>query len=372
MDLPSWRDSGSRRAVVEFVESVTRPGAAFVPPADRIAAFDNDGTLWVEQPAPPQFDFLLRVWSQEARENPSLAERQPYKAIVERDPAFFEGLVTQDPDAVSSLESAAARSWAGTTPDVFEAQVRRWAETVKQPRFGVAYTDLVYRPMLELFDYLKAHDFRVFVCSGGGRDFMRVFAEEIWGLPKENVIGTAPAYEYTDGRIVRTDRMLGGLALGAGKPEHIYAHTGRLPLFAAGNADVDIEMLTTASFALLISHDDAEREYAYTKAADTSLAKAEKLGWVVVSMKGDWSAVFSSMYDEWSLHGCHESIADSSRSPAARDRSETSGGGGGPPGVARADGDRVVVGAHACDSSGAGRVMPSSDRARATALPGCR
>ncbi|MFD4912657.1 HAD family hydrolase [Streptomyces virginiae] len=292
VDLASWRDSGSRSSVVEFVESVTRPGATFVPTADRIATFDNDGTLWVEQPAPPQFDFLLRVWSQAVREDPLLAQRQPYKAIVERDPAFFEGLVTQDPQVVASLESAAARSWAGTTPDEFEAQVRRWAETVRQPRFDVAYTELVYRPMLELFDYLKAHDFRVFVCSGGGRDFMRVFAEEIWSLPKENVIGTAPAYEYTDGRIVRTDRMLGGLALGAGKPEHIYAQTGRLPLFAAGNADVDIEMLTTASVALLISHDDVEREYAYTKAADTALAKAEELGWVVVSMKDDWTTVF--------------------------------------------------------------------------------
>lgn len=275
-----------------FVESVTRPGAAFVPPADRIATFDNDGTLWVEQPAPPQFDFLIRVWSQAAQQDPSLVEHQPYKAIVERDPAFFEGLATQDPEVVASVESAAARSWAGTTPDEFEAQVRRWAQTVRQPRFDVGYTDLVYRPMLELFDYLKAHDFRVFVCSGGGRDFMRVFAEELWNLPKENVIGTAPAYEYTDGRIVRTDRMLGGLALGAGKPEHIYARTGRLPLFACGNADVDIEMLTAASFALLISHDDAEREYAYTKAADNALAKAEELDWIVVSMKDDWITLF--------------------------------------------------------------------------------
>lgn len=121
---------------------------------------------------------------------------------------------------------------------------------------------------------------------------MRVFAEEIWGLPKENVIGSAPAYEYTDGRIVRTDRMLGGLALGPGKPEHIYAQTGRLPLFAGGNADVDIEMLTVATFALLVNHDDTDREYAYTKAAENSLAKAGELGWTVVSMKDDWTTVF--------------------------------------------------------------------------------
>jgi len=132
--------------------------------------------------------------------------------------------------------------------------------------------------MLELFDDLKDHDFRVFVCSGGGRDFMRVFAEATWGIPKEHVIGSASEYEYVDGAIVRNDRMLGGLALGPGKPSHIYAQTGRLPVFAGGNADVDIEMLECSRFALLVNHDDADREYAYTTAAEKSLAKAAELG----------------------------------------------------------------------------------------------
>jgi phosphoserine phosphatase len=291
--LPSWNEGTAKTAIIEFVTAATTAGdPGFIQSADRIATFDNDGTLWVEQPMPPQFDFLLRTWTAEARADSSLASRQPYKAILEKDLAFFEGLVTQDPTVVASLEGAAGRSWAGTTPEVFDAQVRDWVETVKQPRFGVGYTQLVYKPMLELFDYLKAHEFRVFVCSGGGRDFMRVFAEEAWGIYREDVIGSAPEYAYADGRIVRTDRLLGGLALGPGKPEHIFARTGRLPAFAGGNADVDIEMLETAKFAMLVNHDDADREYVYTKAAERSLARALELGWTVVGMKDDWATIF--------------------------------------------------------------------------------
>jgi len=292
--LPSWSDGPAKAAVLEFLRSVTEPGPDVVPVADRIATFDNDGTLWVEQPAPPQFDFLLRAWSKAVQDDPALAQVQPYKAIVEQDQAFFFGLATQDPAVVASLEGAVARSWAGTTPEVYDAQVREWVATVKQPRFGVGYTQLVYQPMLELFDLLVAHEFRVFVCSGGGRDFMRVFAEETWGIPREHVIGSASEYEYVEGAIVRTDRMLGGLALGAGKPAHIYAQCGRLPIFAGGNADVDIEMLTTARFALLVSHDDPDREYAYTTAAEKSLAAADEQGWTVVSMKDDWTTIFTT------------------------------------------------------------------------------
>src|SRR5262249_42749353 len=151
---------------------------------------------------------------------------------------------------------------------------------------------LVYQPMLELFDLLRENGFRVFVCSGGGRDFMRVFAEELWGIYKENVIGSSAAYTYTDGGFVRSPSMLGGVDVGPGKPEHIFAQTGRLPVLAGGNADVDIEMLQSATFALLVNHDDADREFSYVKGAEASLAKAEELGWTVVSMKNDWTTVF--------------------------------------------------------------------------------
>jgi len=265
----------------------------YLPPADRIATFDNDGTLWVEVPAPPQYDFQIRKWIQEAQKNPSLASEEPYKAILEQDKAFFEALAIQDPTVVASVQDAFARTWVGTTPDVFAAEVSQWIDTVRQPKFEVGYTKLVYKPMLELFDYLKAHDFRVFVCSGGGLDFMRVFSETVLGVAKENVIGTEAEYEYKDGKLMRTGQFLGGIALGPSKPTHIFSRTGRLPAFAAGNMDSDIEMCEVAKFAILINHDDHNREFEYTKGAEKVLVKAKELGWTIVSMKNDWKTVFA-------------------------------------------------------------------------------
>lgn len=290
--LASWRDGRAKREIIDFVRRATSDGSDFVPEADRIASLDNDGTLWVEQPLPPQFDFVFRHWAQEVEADPSLAGLQPYKALIEKDASFLQGVAAQDPAVVDSLLTAFARSWAGTTPAEFDAQVRRWLATAEQPELGVPYRDLVYQPMLELFDLLREHGFRIFVCSGGGRDFMRVFAEETWGIHEENVIGSAAEYVYADGAIVRGERILGSLDLGPGKPEHIFARTGRLPVFAGGNADVDIEMLASSRFALLIDHDDDTREFAYTASAEASLARAAELGWTVVSMKDDWSTVF--------------------------------------------------------------------------------
>ena len=290
--LASWNEGKAKDAILDFVKRVTTEGPDFVAPADRIATFDNDGTLWVEQPLPPQFDFVFGKWAEEVKADPSLAAQQPYKAIIEKDPAFFAGLATQDPEIVGTLLRGFARSWAGSTPEEFEAQVRVWLDTVKQPKLGKLYVELVYKPMLELFALLKAHDFRIFVVSGGGRDFMRVFAEDAFGIYKENVIGTAAEYSFTDGKIVRAEHALGGLDVGKGKPEHIFAHTGRLPVFGGGNADVDIEMLSAANFAILINHDDDEREFAYTSGGEKSLAKAKELGWTVVSMKDDWKNIY--------------------------------------------------------------------------------
>jgi phosphoserine phosphatase len=297
-ELSSWRDGAVKNAILDFVRRTTSQGPDFVAVADRIAAFDNDGTLWVEQPLPPQFDFVFRKWADEIKADPSLAAQQPYKAIIEKDPAFFQGVATQEPAVIESLLKAFAHSWAGTTPAEFDAQVHEWLATVKQPKLGMLYKDLVYKPMLELFDLLKENGFRVFVCSGGGRDFMRVFAEETWGIYKENVIGTAAEYIYADGKLVRGEQVLGTLNLGPGKTEHVFAQTGRLPVFAGGNADVDIEMLESAGFALLINHDDADREFAYTSSADASLAKAKELGWTVVSMKNDWNTVYGTLADD--------------------------------------------------------------------------
>jgi phosphoglycolate phosphatase-like HAD superfamily hydrolase len=295
--LASWRDGSASKAIYDFVDRVTTPGPDFVPVADRLAAFDNDGTLWVEQPLPPQFDFVFGKWAEEVKQDPSLAGRQPYKAIAERDPAFFHGVATQEPAVVESLLQAFARSWAGTTPAQFDAQVREWIATARQPELGVSYLDLVYQPMVELFDLLKANGFRVFVCSGGGRDFMRVFAEDTWGIFNENVIGSAAEYTYSNGEIIRAEQLRGSLNLGPGKPAHIFSQTGRLPMFAGGNADVDIEMLESAQFALLINPDDPDREFAYTTAAEESLARASERGWTVVSMKDDWSTVYRKRPD---------------------------------------------------------------------------
>jgi phosphoserine phosphatase len=290
--LASWNDGEAKEGILDFVERATTTGPGFVPLADRIATFDNDGTLWVEQPLPPQFDFVFGHWAQEIKADPSLAQKQPYKAIIERDPAFFVGVATQDPEVIKALLEAFGRSWKGTPPEEFEAQVRQWLNTATQPTLGVRYAELVYKPMLELLDFLKSNQFRVFVVSGGGRDFMRVFAEETWGIYKENVIGTAAEYSFSDGKIIRGEQVLGNLDVGPGKPEHIFAQTGRLPAFAGGNADVDIEMLSAAKFSVIVNHDDTEREFAYASAAEASFAKAKELDWTVISMKNDWNTIF--------------------------------------------------------------------------------
>lgn len=291
--LASWNDGPATQAIIEFVTvSATEGSTGFIPAADRIAAFDNDGTMWVEQPAPVQIDFLLQKFVMQAQADPLLASKQPYKAIIEKDQSFFADVAVQKPEAIQSLLEAIGKAWEGTTPDEFEADVKEFLATAKDKKFGRAFTDLVYQPMLELFDFLKANDYRVYVCSGGGRDFMRVISEDSWRIGKEYVIGTDVEYEYKDGKFVRQAKLHGGLALGPGKPEHIFARTGRVAAFAAGNADVDIEMLETAQFSLLIVHDDDGREYAYTKGAEKSVVAAKKHGWTLVSVKNDWKTVF--------------------------------------------------------------------------------
>jgi phosphoserine phosphatase len=244
-------------------------------------------------PAPPQFDFVFRKWRAEVEADPSLAGVQPYKALIDGDPSFLHAAAAQDPEVVQSILQAFARSWTGSTPAEFDAQVHEWLATARQPAIGRLYRDLVYQPMLELFDLLRDNGFRVFVCSGGGRDFMRVFAEETWGIYKENVIGSAAEYTYVDGGLVRGEAILGPVNLGPRKPETIFAQAGRMPALAAGNSDGDIEMLSVATFALLILHDDADREFAYTESAERSLSIAEHEGWTVVSVKNDWKTVFS-------------------------------------------------------------------------------
>mgnify|MGYP001825613096 CR=1 FL=1 len=291
--LPSWNDGTVKRAIVDFVEqSSSEGGPGFGAPADRVAAFDNDGTLWVEHPMPPQAPFLLEQLIARVQADPALAEVEPYRSIIERDPVFLGALARQEPDAVTTFLSGIGAAFEGMTPEAYESEVRDFIDRYRDERFGRRCTELVYQPMLELFDLLRAHEWRVYVCSGGGRDFMRVIAEGTWGVLQENVIGSAPEWSYRDGRLERDNEMRGDLALGPGKPSHLFARTGRLPKFAAGNGDVDIEMLEVADFALVIVHDDAEREYATTSGAERILDVAAAKDWQMVSMKNDWNHIY--------------------------------------------------------------------------------
>lgn len=293
VSLASWWDGETKTAVLDYVaDSATVGSSRYVPPSDRIAAFDNDGTLWVETPMPPQAPFLLEKLVSLVQADASLASVEPFRSIVDQDPVFLADLARQDPTAVSMFLSGVGVAWEGVSPEAYDTEVRGFVERYRDARFGRRCTDLVYQPMLELFDLLRSHDWRVFVCSGGGRDFMRVIAEDTWGIPKENVIGSAPEWTYRDGDLVRENQLRGDLALGPGKPSHLFARTGRLPKFAAGNGDVDIEMLEVSDFALVIVHDDSEREYDTTAGAERILERADREGWLKVSMKNDWKTVF--------------------------------------------------------------------------------
>ncbi|MFJ9723954.1 HAD family hydrolase [Streptomyces sp. NPDC101209] len=292
--LGSWNDGAAKRAIVDFVTAAadeSSPG--FVAPRDRVAVFDNDGTLWVEKPAPVQMAFVLGKLAARLEEDPSLVRERPYRAIADRDESYFRALNEQEPDAVASMVQAIGSAWEGTTLAQFEDEAARYLASWRHERFGVPYSGLVYRPMLELFDHLRAHGWRLFVCSGGGRDFMRVICEDTWGLPRENVIGSAPEFAYRDGTLVRRATPHGPVALGPGKPEDVLARTGRLPAFAAGNDDVDVELLGSARFALLVVHDDDVREYAYSDCAERARATAERSGWTTVSVKNDWNTVLT-------------------------------------------------------------------------------
>ncbi|UCC51717.1 MAG: haloacid dehalogenase-like hydrolase, partial [Anaerolineaceae bacterium] len=210
------------------------------------------------------------------------------------DEAFTQALAQQVPEAVMTFLRGVGKGWEGTTPEEYEAEVRAYLASLTHPHFERPWTDLIYQPMLELFELLRENKWRVFVCSGGGRDFMRVFSEETWGILRENVIGSAPEWAYEDGRLVRQNALYGNIALGPGKPEHIYARTGRTALFAGGNGDVDLEMLQEASFRLVVVHDDEEREYATTVGAEKLLEAGRQGGWTLVSMKDDWKTIFSA------------------------------------------------------------------------------
>jgi phosphoserine phosphatase len=286
--LPSWTDGHAKAQVLEFVRSVTEPGASFVPAPERVAAFDNDGTLWCEKPMYPQADFLLRRWEEMVRAHPGLAKKQPWKAVTEGDQSWLAGILEHVPELTRGVTEA----YSGITTEAFEKAVRAFFHTARHPVLGVPYTRLSYRPMRELIDLLRAADFEVYICSAGGRDFVRVVAEEMYGIPRQNVIGSGTTLEYRHGQVYHTKGIEQPVDDGPGKPIHLWARTGRKPLLAGGNADGDAAMLRTARFGLLVRHDDAGREFAYDTGAEKALAKAKERGWTVVSMQNDFKVVF--------------------------------------------------------------------------------
>jgi phosphoglycolate phosphatase-like HAD superfamily hydrolase len=286
--LPSWRPGAAKTAILEFVRSVTTPGPSFVPPAERNAAFDNDGTLWCEKPVYPQADFLLRRWRAMAVADPARAGQQPWKAVMEDDQVWLAGLLDHLPEVIRGVTEA----YDGITVEAFDAEVRRFFDAQHHPALGVPYQQTAFRPMRELISLLQASEFTVYVCSGGGRDFVRVVSEEMYGIPRQQVIGSGTTLEYRDGEVYRTRGVEEPIDDGPGKPVHIWTRTGYRPLLVGGNADGDAAMLETARLALLIRHDDAGREFAYDAGAEKALAAAEKRDWVVVSMKDDFAKVF--------------------------------------------------------------------------------
>ncbi len=299
--LPSWNDGPTKQAIVDFVARVTTPGGEdFVAEAERVAVFDNDGTLWPEQPLYTQFLFAFDRVRALAAEHPEWKERPAFQALLDDDEEKLAKLTEHD---VVELVMA---SHGGMTTDEFAAIVEDWLASARHPRFDRPYTECVYQPMLELLAYLRGHGFKTYIVSGGGIEFVRVWAEDIYGVPPEQVVGSSivTAFEMREGEPLLLRRPeIDFVDDKAGKPVAINKFIGRRPIAAFGNSDGDYEMLrwVTAGegprFGLIVRHTDGEREFAYDREStvgrlDRALDEADEHGWTVVDMKKDWRRVF--------------------------------------------------------------------------------
>jgi hypothetical protein len=299
--LASWNGGKVRSAIIDFVEAVTtEDGVDFVPASNRIAVFDNDGTLWSEQPAYFQLLFAIDRVEALAPQHPEWSTQQPFKAVLEGD---MKALVASGERGLLQLVMA---THAGMTTAEFEMIVKDWIATARHPKTGRLYTEMVYQPMLELLDYLRANGFKTFIVSGGGIEFMRPWVEAVYGVPPEQVVGSSIKTEFAmlDGEPVLTRLPeISFIDDKAGKPVGINQHIGRRPIAAFGNSDGDLQMLqwTAAGegrrFALYVHHTDAEREWAYDREShvgklDKGLDAAQAKGWTIVDMKRDWKVIF--------------------------------------------------------------------------------
>jgi len=299
--LPSWNDGAAKKAIVEFVAKVTTEGGAeFVPPAERIATFDNDGTLWAEQPRYFQLQFAIDRVKALAPKHLEWKAKEPFASLLRDDVKAAHG------GGEHAILQIVAATHSGMTSDEFEKTVKDWLASAHHPKTKRLYTEMVYQPMLELLAYLRANGFKTFIVSGGGVEFIRAFAEKVYGIPPEQVVGSVgkEKLEVRDGKpvLMKLPEVL-LVNDGPGKPVGIGMFIGRRPIAAFGNSDGDLQMLqwtaagAGARLCLYVHHDDAEREWAYDREShvgrlDKGLDEAKARGWVVASMKGDWKRVF--------------------------------------------------------------------------------
>lgn len=305
--LPSWRPGAAKEAILGFVESVSREDSAeAVPVPERVAVFDNDGTLWCEKPMPIQLDFILRRLTVMAEADPDLRGVQPWRAAFERDYAWLAATMDDhyagdDTDA-RTLAKGVLAAFGNISVEDFEEQADAFLRSAGHPTLDRPYLACAYAPMLEVLHHLDARGFANYIASGGGRDFMRPISDQVYGVPRERVIGSGTALAYlpdAGGGTITRQVAPDYLDDGPEKPVHIWTRAGRRPLLAVGNSNGDIEMLSFSqrpdpalSLQLLVLHDDPEREFEYVAGAERAVAEAAERGWMVVSIKNDWATVF--------------------------------------------------------------------------------
>ncbi len=299
--LPSWNDTSTKKEIIAYVDAVTdKNNPNFIPIADRIGTFDNDGNLWSEQPAYFQLFFAIDRVKAMAADHPEWKNEQPFKAVLEND---MEELAKQGEHGLLTLIMA---THSGNTTEEFEKDVQEWVKTAKHPTKNVTYDQLVYQPMLELLQYLRANDFKTYIVSGGGVDFMRAFVTDVYGIPKEQIIGSRikTEFDYNDGNpVIKRLPAIDFIDDKEGKPLNIQKIIGKKPVFSSGNSDGDLQMMqwaasnTYESFMLYVHHTDSIREWAYDREShigklDKGLDQAIKDGWTVIDMKNDWKVIY--------------------------------------------------------------------------------